>query len=94
MNQFCPALTARFETLKDVRRLARPGDWMLSFDIEDGYHCIGIAEASQKYMTFSIQGKLYCASALPFGWSGSVAVFCKTMAVLTKALRAPDLASR
>ena len=94
MNEFCPAMTCKFETLKDVRRLARPGDWMLSFDIEDGYHCLGIHTESMPYMTFSIQGRLYSASALPFGWSGSVAVFCKTMAVLTKALRAPDLASK
>ena len=45
----------------------------------------------RKYAVYDL---VYSASALPFGWSGSVAVFCKTMAVLTKALRAPDLASK
>ena len=91
LNSFCPAWTTRFETLKDVSRIARPGDWMLSFDLEDGYHAVGIHPESQSYMTFSIQGQLYSCCSLPFGWSGSPAVFCTVMKVSTRALRSPDL---
>ena len=42
LNSFYLAWTTRFETLKDVSRIARPGDWMLSFDLEDGYHAVEI----------------------------------------------------
>ena len=85
-------MSTRFETLSAVRHLAKPGDWMISFDLEDGYHAIGIHSQHMKYMTFDIAGRLYSCASLPFGWSGSPAVFVKVMKVLTQALRAPDLA--
>ena len=91
LNCFCRDMSVKFETLKSVRHLARPGDWMLSFDLADGYHAVGIHPDHQKYMTFSIGGQLYSCSSLPFGWSGSPAVFCKVMQVLTQSLRSPDL---
>jgi hypothetical protein len=84
-------MTTRFETLSAVRHLARPGDWMVSCDLEDGYHAVGIHDSHQRYMTASLNGKLYSCAALPFGWSGSPAVFGKITKVLTQALRAPDL---
>ena len=84
-------MSEKFETLKSVRHLARPEDWMISFDLEDGYHAIGIHPKHQKYMTFSLNGQLYSCASLPFGWSGSPAVFCRVMKVLTQTLRSPDL---
>eukprot|EP01050_Picozoa_sp_SAG11_P016742 SAG11_NODE_2323_length_3523_cov_5.707652_3_plen_102_part_00 len=41
-DSFCRELTTRFETLSAVRHLARQGDWMVSCDLEDGYHAVGI----------------------------------------------------
>ena len=84
-------MTTRFETLSAVRHLAQQGDWMVSCDLEDGYHVVGIHDSHQRYMTASLNGKLYSCAALPFGWSGSPAVFGKITKVLTQALRAPDL---
>jgi hypothetical protein len=91
LNSFCREMTTRFETLSAVRHLAQQGDWMISCDLEDGYHAVGIHPAHMKYMTASLNGKLYSCAALPFGWSGSPAVFCRIANVLTQALRAPDL---
>eukprot|EP01052_Picozoa_sp_SAG31_P020358 SAG31_NODE_1526_length_8004_cov_4.741176_4_plen_109_part_00 len=91
MNSFSRPMTTKFETLKHVEKLARAGDCMVSFDLEDGYHAVGIHPESQKYMTFAVQGKLYSCCSLPFGWSGSPVVFCTIMNVLTVALRSPDL---
>ena len=70
-------MTTRFETLSAVRHLAQQGDWMVSCDLEDGYHVVGIHDSHQRYMTASLNGKLYSCAALPFGWSGSPAVFGK-----------------
>jgi len=84
-------MSTRFETLSAVRHLAQQGDWMVSCDLEDGYHVVGIHDSHQRYMTASLNGKLYSCAALPFGWSGSPAVFGKITKVLTQALRAPDL---
>eukprot|EP01050_Picozoa_sp_SAG11_P016741 SAG11_NODE_2323_length_3523_cov_5.707652_2_plen_165_part_00 len=42
-------------------------------------------------MTASLNGRLYSCASLPFGWSGSPAVFCRITKVLTQALRQLDL---
>lgn len=89
LNSFCKEFKTSFETLKSLQHLARPDEWMISIDLEDGYHCIGIREQDQKYMTFCIQGQYYSCSALPFGWNGSPSVFCQVMKTLTRALRSP-----
>ena len=91
LNSYCREMTTRFETLSAVRHLAQQGDWMISCDLEDGYHAVGIHNSHQRYMTASLNGKLYSCASLPFGWSGSPAVFVKITKVLTQALRAPDL---
>ena len=70
LNSYCREMTTRFETLSAVRHLAQQGDWMISCDLEDGYHAVGIHNSHQRYMTASLNGKLYSCASLPFGWSG------------------------
>ena len=89
LNSHCVDHTCRFETLKTLNRLAKKGDYMFSFDLQDGYHAIGIAPEDRKYFTFNLNGKLLQASALPFGWNASPYVFVKTMKVLVQTLRSP-----
>ncbi|KAK3250630.1 hypothetical protein CYMTET_39998 [Cymbomonas tetramitiformis] len=80
------------ETLKKLRRLAEPGDWCFSFDLQDGYHAVGIDPDFQKYMQFDLQGQLFQFSALPFGWSDAPRIFVKFMKVMVEALRSPGAA--
>eukprot|EP00854_Cymbomonas_tetramitiformis_P016054 gene16054-biopygen16552 len=54
-----------------LRRLAEHNDWYFSFDLQDGYHYVGIDPEFQKFMQFDVQGELYPCSALPFGWNDS-----------------------
>ena len=89
LNSHCIERTCKFETLKKLARMARKGDYMFSFDLQDGYHAIGIAPEDRKYFTFNLNGKLLQASALPFGWNASPYVFVKTMKTLVQTLRAP-----
>ena len=89
LNSHCVDRTCRFETLKTLSRIARKGDYMFSFDLQDGYHAIGIAPEDRKYFTFNLNGRLLQASALPFGWNASPYVFVKTMKVMVQALRSP-----
>lgn len=81
----------KYETLKRLRYLARPGDWCIAIDVEDGFHAVAIAPEHRCYMTFSLQGKLYRHAILPFGWNCSPAIFCRVMKVFTRLIRAPDL---
>ncbi|KAK3247418.1 hypothetical protein CYMTET_43086 [Cymbomonas tetramitiformis] len=80
------------ETLKKLRRLAKPGDWCFSFDLQDGFHALGIHPDFQKFMQFDLQGDLLQCSAMPFGWSDSPRVFCKFVRVMVEALRSPQAA--
>ena len=79
----------KYETLRRLQMLSRPGDWAISFDLADGFHCCNIAEEDRQYLTFMLQGKLFRAAVLPFGLSSSPAVFCQIMRVLTRVLRSP-----
>ncbi|KAK3252189.1 hypothetical protein CYMTET_38505 [Cymbomonas tetramitiformis] len=49
---------------KKLRRLAKPDNWCFSFDLQDGYHVVGINPAFQEYMQFDVWGS--CFSAAPF----------------------------
>ena len=92
LNSFCVKSKVKMETLKKLRRLAEPGDWCFSFDLQDGYHAVGIDPDFQKYMQFDLQGQLFQFSALPFGWSDAPRIFVKFMKVMVEALRSPGAA--
>ncbi|KAK3287273.1 hypothetical protein CYMTET_5205 [Cymbomonas tetramitiformis] len=92
MNSFCVKSKVKMETLKKLCRLAEPNDWCFSFDLQDGYHAVGIDPDFQKYMQFDLQGELFQCTALPFGWSDAPRIFVKFMKVLVEALRWPGAA--
>ncbi|KAK3266840.1 hypothetical protein CYMTET_24560 [Cymbomonas tetramitiformis] len=92
LNSFCVKSKVKMETLKKLRRLAEPGDWCFSFDLQDGNHADGIDPDFQKYMQFDLQGQLFQFSALPFGSSDAPRVFVKFMKVMVEALRSPGAA--
>ena len=52
-NAFCREFRCKYETLRNLSRLAGRGDWMFSWDLADGYHQIGVHADSRRYMTFA-----------------------------------------
>ncbi|KAK3277816.1 hypothetical protein CYMTET_14201 [Cymbomonas tetramitiformis] len=92
LNQWCVKNRVKMETLKKLRRLARPGDWCFSFDLQDGFHALGIHPDFQRFMQFDLQGDLLQCSAVPFGWNDAPRVFCKFVRVMVEALRSPQAA--
>ena len=81
----------RCETLKMLRHLAPGNSHMISFDISDGFYCIGVAEEDRDYFTVSIQGELLRFAALPMGYTRSPLIFCQLMSQLVRHLRAPSM---
>ncbi|KAK3284632.1 hypothetical protein CYMTET_7732 [Cymbomonas tetramitiformis] len=59
LNSHCVKSRCKMETLKKLRRLAKPNDWCVSFDLQDGYHVAGIDPAFQEYMQFDVRGELF-----------------------------------
>jgi hypothetical protein len=56
------------ETLKHLRHLSRPGDYLY---LTDGYYTLGIREEDRDYVTVNYRGTLWRLACLPLGWSGS-----------------------
>ncbi|KAK3242252.1 hypothetical protein CYMTET_48045 [Cymbomonas tetramitiformis] len=90
LNQWCLKNRVNMETLKKLRRLAKPNEWCFNFDLKDGFHALGIHPDFQKFMQFDLQGDLLQCSAVPFGWSDAPRVFCKFVRVMVEALRSPQ----
>ena len=79
-----------YETLKRLHHLARPGDWLFSLDIEDGFYAVPVHKAHRKYLTVDLDGiGLVQFAALPMGLSSSPLVFTKVMRCFVQACRAP-----
>ena len=91
LNRYARDMSMSYETLKALRFLARPGDWAIAIDIADGFHCCAIAPEHRCYVTFRLNGQLLRHAVLPFGYSGSPAVFGRIMKVFTRLIRSPDV---
>ena len=90
LNSFVRNESTKFETLKRLRRLARPNDFMFSFDLEDGYYALALHEDDRNYFTVEVDGELFRFVGLPMGWNLSPYIFCKRVRTLVQELRSPD----
>ena len=91
LNEHCRDYTVRYETLGTLTRWQIKDSWAFSWDLRDGYHAVGVRPQDRKYFTMNLQGRLIQIAVLPFGWSGSCTVFCKTMETFVSTLRSPGL---
>eukprot|EP00873_Tetraselmis_striata_P024722 jgi/Tetstr1/444986/TSEL_032795.t1 len=70
LNTYCARKRLRLETLMGVRYLTKLGDYMFSFDLQDGFYALGIAPSDREYFTVKNRGELYrLCRGLPMGWS-------------------------
>jgi hypothetical protein len=89
LNKFCKKTRMRTETLADLSRIARKNDWMVTFDLQDGYNLLGVERDSRKYMAFRIGEQIFRSSAVPFGWNQSAFAFGEAVRTWTTWMRAP-----
>eukprot|EP00873_Tetraselmis_striata_P017286 jgi/Tetstr1/437550/TSEL_026222.t1 len=68
LNSYGVRKRLKMETLLGVRPLTKKGDYMLSFDLQDIFYALGIAEADRDYFTVGVRGQLYRLAGLPMGW--------------------------
>eukprot|EP00873_Tetraselmis_striata_P012255 jgi/Tetstr1/432519/TSEL_021892.t1 len=90
LNTFCARKRLRMKTLMGVRHLTAKGDYMLSFDMQDGFYALGIAPSDRDYFTVNIRGTLYRLCGLPMGWSLSPYSFTTFTMTFVKHLRSPS----
>eukprot|EP00873_Tetraselmis_striata_P035682 jgi/Tetstr1/455946/TSEL_042727.t1 len=89
LNSYCVRKRLKMETLLGVRHQTKKGDYMFSFDLQDGFYALGIAEADRDYFTVDVRGQLYMLAGLPMGWSLSPYYFVTLTQVFITHLRKP-----
>lgn len=90
LNRYCRTQTFKYHTLHSLHHVLEPADWMVAFDLQDGYHHVGIHPDYQHYFCFAVEGQYFQCSALPFGWSASPAVFTEIMRAFVHMIHEPQ----
>jgi hypothetical protein len=89
LKKSCKAHKLTYETFKYLKNPTRAGDWMVSFDLADGYYTLGIREEDRDFFTVNYRGTLYILAGLPMGWKCNMYHFCRLTEVFIRHLRKP-----
>ena len=73
-------------TPQSVLRSIRPGDWMVSLDLQDAYLQVPVHHDSRRYLRFMVAGKSYQFRVLCFGLTTAPQVFTRIMAPVSAIL--------
>ena len=87
LNSFCNNHSVLYEDIKTVLDIVEPNDCLITADIKNGFHHIGVNINDQEYLGFEFEGQYYVWCVLPFGASFSPYYFCKTLRSVVKYLR-------
>ncbi len=87
LNAYVVHRTFRMETLRKVIKAVKPGDWLVSVDLQDAYMHIPIHPNFQKFLRFKIGGQTYQYKVLPFGQASAQRMFIKVMAPIVAVVR-------
>ena len=73
-----------FEDWKIALEYFEKNSCCFKFDLAKGYHHINIFPAHQTFLGFSVKGKYYCFTVLPFGLSSAPYIFTKVLREMVK----------
>ena len=80
LNRYVRLSRFRMETSASVLQLLRPGDWMVSFDLQDTYLQVPVHPDSRRFLRFCMGADVFQFKALCFGLSSVPQVFTRVMA--------------
>ena len=86
LNDYITSSHFHMETPQSVLRSIRPGDWMISLDLQDAYLQVPVHHDSRRYLRFVVAGKSYQFRVLCFGLTTGPQVFTKIMAPVSAIL--------
>ena len=75
------------ETIKSITHLVTPNCYMAKIDIKDARYSIPLLLEHQKFLKFSLQGKLYKVTCLPIGLCSGPRKFTELLKPLLAELR-------
>ena len=74
------------ETPRSVLNSIRPGDWMISLDLQDAYLQVPVHHDSRRFLRFVVDGKPFQFRVLCFGLTTAPQVFTRIMAPVSAIL--------
>lgn len=78
----------KMETIEHVRSMMQPGDWMVTFDLQDAYYHLPIAEQNLQHLCLlGPDGDICQLTAMPMGFADSGRVLTRTLQQVTRLLR-------
>ena len=80
LNDYVTSSHFHMETPQSVLRFIRPGDWMVSLDLQDAYLQVPVYHESRRYLRFVVEGRTYQFRVLCFGLTTAPQVFTRIMA--------------
>ena len=83
LSRFVQLSPFRMETAQSVLKSLRPGDWMVSLDLQDAYLQVPVHPDSRRYLRFCIGPLTFQFRALCFGLSSAPQVFTRVMAPIS-----------
>ena len=67
----------KMESIRTVKGLLMPGDWLVKLDLKDAYLSVLIHASHQKFLRFHWESKEWQFQALPFGLSSAPYILTK-----------------
>ena len=86
LNTYTASQRFHMETPQSVLRSIRPGDWMISLDLQDAYLQVLVHPESRRYLRFTMGGVSYQFRVLCFGLTTAPQVFTRLMAPISAIL--------
>ena len=71
------------ETAQSILQSLRPGDWMVSLDLEDAYLQVPVQPSSRRYLRFCVGDSVLQFRSLCFGLSTAPQAFTRVMAPIS-----------
>ena len=80
LNHYVTSSRFHMETPRSVLNSIRPGDWMISLDLQDAYLQVPVHHDSRRFLRFVLDGKPFQFRVLCFGLTTAPQVFTRIMA--------------
>ena len=86
LNHYVTSSRFHMETPRSVLNSIRPGDWMISLDLQDAYLQVPVHHDSRRFLRFVLDGKPFQFRVLCFGLTTAPQVFTRIMAPVSAIL--------
>ena len=86
LNHYVTSSRFHMETPRSVLNSIRPGDWMISLDLQDAYLQVPVHHDSRCFLRFVVDGKPFHFRVLCFGLTTAPQVFTRIMAPVSTIL--------